>query len=171
MNEHRHPTYVDGCYRCNLSQDEVEVDHNAMREAIMSDLSDLERQLADANARADAAEADRDRHANLLDENAQLRELCGYLIDACAKNRMAVPFHSSLQDLMADIAGGAAAVSPPPAPTTLSGDCSIDCLERCAYPGLDSACEIGAPPAPTTCPTCGYREWERCPDSWHQAAT
>ena len=45
-------------------------------------------------------------HANLTAENERLRELCGYLIDACAKNRIAVPFHSSLQDLMADIASG-----------------------------------------------------------------
>jgi hypothetical protein len=43
---------------------------------------------------------------------ARLRELCGFLIDACAEHGIPVPLNSSLLDLAADIAadGGAAAV-------------------------------------------------------------
>jgi hypothetical protein len=35
---------------------------------------------------------------------------------------------------------------PPPAPEPepeLTGDCSVDCLERCAYPGQFSECDPG----------------------------
>ncbi len=42
----------------------------------------------------------------LRTERAQLRELAGFLIDACATHRIDVPLHSSLLDLAADIAGG-----------------------------------------------------------------
>jgi hypothetical protein len=50
--------------------------------------------------------------ANTLAEVQRLRELCGFLIDACAEHRIPVPLNSSLLDLAADIAsdGGAAAV-------------------------------------------------------------
>lgn len=69
------------------------------------------RSLSDrsCNAAADIIEqlaAERDR---LADENRALRELAGYLIDACATHRIDVPINSSLLDLAADIAGGAAA--------------------------------------------------------------
>ena len=43
----------------------------------------------------------------LRDEITRLRELCGFLIDAAATHRIAVPLNSSLLDLAADIAGGA----------------------------------------------------------------
>jgi hypothetical protein len=141
----------------------------------------LERAMENQRAAAVALR----HHANLTDENARLRELCGYLIDACAKHRIGVPFHSSLQDLMADIAGDAAAVSPPPAPTTCP-TCRSDNRQEpspndswiCPNSWHDSARTFterlggeivaeGLPPeqalptdirrrsTPTTCPTCG----------------
>ena len=45
--------------------------------------------------------------AEARDEIARLRELCGFLIDAAATHRIAVPLNSGLLDLAADIAGGA----------------------------------------------------------------
>lgn len=117
------------------------------------------RQLADRLTKPEATRDDRRaaavalrHHANLTAENARLRELCGYLIDACATHRIDVPIHSSLLDLVADIAGGAAAVSPPPAPTTCPTCGSTDRRVR----------ERVAPVAAYSYP---------CPDSWHQAAT
>lgn len=48
--------------------------------------------------------------ARLLVEQAEqvdrLRQLAGFLIDACATHRIDVPIHSSLLGLAADIAGG-----------------------------------------------------------------
>lgn len=71
----------------------------------------------DAADGANALRAAADGLRQLADENRALRELAGFLIDACATHRIAVPFHSSLQDLMADIAGGAvASLSPTPTP-------------------------------------------------------
>jgi hypothetical protein len=44
--------------------------------------------------------------AAITAERDQLRELAGFLIDACATHRIDVPINSSLLDLAADIAGG-----------------------------------------------------------------
>lgn len=46
------------------------------------------------------------RLRQLTNENERLRELAGFLIDACATHRIDVPIHSSLLDLAADIASG-----------------------------------------------------------------
>lgn len=64
------------------------------------------RSLSDRSckAAADIIEQLAADHDRLTNENQALRELAGYLIDACAKHRIGVPFHSSLQDLMAEIA-------------------------------------------------------------------
>jgi hypothetical protein len=71
------------------------------------------RSLSDrsCNAAADIIEqlaAERDR---LADENRALRELAGFLIDACATHRIDVPINSSLLDLAADIAAAALAAA------------------------------------------------------------
>lgn len=50
----------------------------------------------------------------ILRAHQQLVELCEFLIDACATHRIPVPINSSLLDLAADIAGGAAAVAVSP---------------------------------------------------------
>jgi hypothetical protein len=57
------------------------------------------------------AEVKRERD-EAVDAAARLRELCGFLIDACAEHGIPVPLNSSLLDLAADIAsdGGAGAV-------------------------------------------------------------
>ena len=47
-----------------------------------------------------------DANRDLADENRALRELTGFLIDACATHRIDVPINSSLLELAADIAGG-----------------------------------------------------------------
>ena len=43
------------------------------------------------------------RLRQLTDDNERLRELAGFLIDACATHRIDVPINSSLLDLAADI--------------------------------------------------------------------
>jgi hypothetical protein len=82
-----------------------------------------------------------------------------------------------LDSTIGDLREAARLLSPPPdstPPPALTGDCSEDCLERCAYPGIDSACEIGAADAtapPSVCPTCGVvRKLPTgfCPNPWHQ---
>lgn len=51
------------------------------------------------------------RLRQLTDDNERLRELAGFLIDACATHRIDVPINSSLLDLAADIAGGGVAAA------------------------------------------------------------
>jgi translation initiation factor 2B subunit (eIF-2B alpha/beta/delta family) len=86
--------------------------HDAMRTAA--------RLLREAHAASDAAAVRRVKQMarimaerdEAVDAAARLRELCAFLIDACATHRIPVPINSSLLDLAADIAsdGGAAAV-------------------------------------------------------------
>lgn len=78
------------------------------------DLADRLDQIADPNfpgvigytAAEDLRAAAAARLRQLTNENERLRELAGFLIDACATHRIGVPIHSSLLDLAAAIAAG-----------------------------------------------------------------